>query len=56
MASSHAVHRIPFVAHHPMASAFALGGLVSLVWVGVAGVVVWNSLSTGVANVLASIL
>ena len=57
MAPSHADRRIQvLVAHHPLASAFALGGLVSLVWVGVAGLVAWNSLSTGAASVLASVL
>jgi hypothetical protein len=57
MAPRHADRRIQvLVAHHPLASAFALGGLVSLVWVGVAGLVAWNSLSTGAASVLASVL
>jgi hypothetical protein len=57
MAPLHANRRIQvLVAHHPLASAFAVGGFVSLVWVAVAGFVVWNSLTTGAASVLASVL
>jgi hypothetical protein len=57
MAPLHANRRIQvLVAHHPLASAFAVGGFVSLIWVAVAGFVVWNSLTTGAASVLASVL
>jgi hypothetical protein len=43
-------------ADHPMASAFALGGFFSLVWVGVAAVFAWNALSGGVAGLIFGLL